>query len=107
MKWAKRSSAEAVDEGPNQLWGELIGIDDRTDHERTFTVYTRGGSLRVADDKGNERLVGPDNGLNKYDVLREVMVQFQVHALRAKPSLTLSRLFRDRRPWQRLLLLQL
>jgi hypothetical protein len=38
MKWAKRSSAEAVDEDPNQLWGELIGIDDRTDHERTFTV---------------------------------------------------------------------
>jgi hypothetical protein len=85
MKWAKRSSAEAADNDPQQLWGELIGIDDRTDHERTFTVYTCGGSLRVVDDKGNERLVGPDYGLNKYEILREVMAQFQAHALRAKP----------------------
>ncbi|HEX3445774.1 MAG TPA: hypothetical protein VHS80_13745 [Chthoniobacterales bacterium] len=86
MRWAKRSSSEATGNDPQQLWGELIGVDDRTDHERTFTVYTRSGSLRVVDDKGNERLVGPDNGLNKYDILREVMVQFQVHALRVKPT---------------------
>ena len=87
MKWAKRSSGEAADNDPRQLWGELIGIDDRTDHERTFTVYALGGSLRVVDDKGNERLVGPDSGLNKHDILQEVMAQFQAHALRAKPSL--------------------
>lgn len=86
MRWAKRNFAETNANDPQQLWGELTGIDDRTDHERTFTVYTCSGSLRVVDDKGHERLVGPDNDLNKYDILREVMVQFQVHAVRAKPS---------------------
>jgi hypothetical protein len=86
MRGEKRSSSEATDSDPQQLWGELIGIDDRTDHERAFTVYTRSGSLRVVDDKGNERLVGPDNGLSKSDILREVMVQFQVHAVRVKRS---------------------
>ena len=24
-----------------ELWGELIGIDDTTDRERTFTIYKR------------------------------------------------------------------
>ena len=85
MKGGKRSSSEATDHDAQQLWGELIGIDDRTDQERTFTVYTRRGSFLVVDDKGNERLVGPDNGLTKYGILREVMVQFQVHALLLKP----------------------
>jgi|tagenome__1003787_1003787.scaffolds.fasta_scaffold18529952_2 hypothetical protein len=86
MKGAKRSFCEATDNDAQQLWGEVIGIDDRTDQERTFAVYARGGSFLIIDDKGNERLAGPDNGLNKYDILREVMVQFQVHALRVKPS---------------------
>ena len=70
----------------HQLWGEVLGVDDRTDQERMFTIYTRSGSFLVIDDKGNERLAGPDSGLNKYDILREVMVQFRVHALRVKPS---------------------
>jgi hypothetical protein len=85
MKWGKRSSSEATDSDAQQLWGEVIGIDDRSDRERTFTVYTRSGSFLVVDDKGNERIAGPDSGLSKYDILREVMVQFQVHSLRVKP----------------------
>jgi hypothetical protein len=84
MRWAKRSSGKDADSDDQQLWGEVIGIDDKTDQERTFTIYTRSGSFLVVDDKGNERLAGPDSGLNKYDILREVMVQFQVHALRVK-----------------------
>ncbi|HET9375128.1 MAG TPA: hypothetical protein VFO40_09150 [Chthoniobacterales bacterium] len=86
MRWAKRSSREEVGSDDQQLWGEVIGTDDKTDQERTFTVYTRSGSFLVVDDKGNERLAGPDSGLNKYDILREVMVQFQVHGLRVKSS---------------------
>jgi len=86
MRWGKRSSPEATGSDTQQLWGDVIGIDDRTDQEWTFTVYTRNGSLLVVDDKGNERLAGPDSGLSKYDILREVTVQFQVHALRVKPS---------------------
>jgi hypothetical protein len=46
-------------------------VDDRTDQERTFTIYTRSGSFLVIDDKGNEGLAGPDSGLNKYDILRD------------------------------------
>jgi hypothetical protein len=86
MRWAKRSSREEVGSDDQHLWGEVIGTDDKTDQERTFTVYTRSGSFLVVDDKGNERLAGPDSGLNKYDILREVMVQFQVHGLRVKSS---------------------
>jgi hypothetical protein len=36
---------------------------------------------------GHERLAGPDRGLSKYDIFREVMAQFQVHAVRIKPTL--------------------
>lgn len=85
MRWGKKSSSEATGNDPQQVWGEFIGTDDRTDHERTFTVYTYSGSLLVVDDKGDERLVGPDDGLNKYEIRRELMAQFQVHALRVKP----------------------
>ena len=86
MRWGKRSSFGVTGTDVQQLWGEVLGVDDRTDQERTFTIYTRSGSFLVIDDKGNERLVGPDSGLNKYDILREVMVQFRVHALRVKSS---------------------
>jgi hypothetical protein len=86
MNGTKRSFCEATDSNIQLLWGEVIGIDDKTDQERTFTVYTRSGSFLVVDDKGNERLAGPDSGLTKYGILREVMVQFQVHALRVKRS---------------------
>jgi hypothetical protein len=86
MNGVKRSFSEATDSDAQLLWGEVIGIDDKTDQERTFAVYTRSGSFLVVDDKGNERLAGPDSGLTKYGILREVMVQFQVHGLRVKPS---------------------
>jgi hypothetical protein len=86
MKGGKRSSWEAIGSDTQELWGEVIGIDDRTDQERTFTVYTRNGSFLIVDDKGNERLAGPDNGLNKYGIFREVMDQFQAHSLRLKSS---------------------
>ena len=86
MRWGKRSSSGVTGTDTQRLWGEVLGVDDRTDQERTFAVYTRSGSFLIIDDKGNERLAGPDSGLNKYDILREVMVQFRVHALRVKPS---------------------
>jgi hypothetical protein len=35
---------------------------------------------------GTPEFASPDSGLTKYDILREVMVQFRVHALRVKPS---------------------
>ncbi len=54
-----------------ELWGELTGIDDRTDQES---------------DTGCERLVGPDQGLSKTRIFQEVMYQFRVHAVRPKPS---------------------
>ena len=86
MRLGKRGSSEVTDTGAHQLWGEVLGVDDSTDQERSFTIYTRSGSFLVVDDKGNERLAGPGSGLNKYDILREVMVQLRVHALRVKPS---------------------
>jgi hypothetical protein len=78
------------DEGngcPQELWGELIGIDNKTEQERTFTIYRRSGSLLIVSDTGWERLAGPDNGLRKTDIFQEVMSQFCVHAVRRKPSL--------------------
>jgi hypothetical protein len=85
MKPGRIDSHEA--NGCNQeLWGELIGIDDRTDQERTFTIYKRSGSLLVVSDTGCERLVGPDEGLSKARIFQEVMYQFSVHAVRPKPS---------------------
>jgi hypothetical protein len=69
------------------LWGELIGIDDRTGRERTFTVYKRGGSLLIVSDTGCERLAGPDQGLSKTRIFQEVMNQFSVHAVRRTSSL--------------------
>jgi hypothetical protein len=38
-------------------------------------------------DNGQERLAGPDSGLKKAELLREVMDQFQVHGLRVKLSI--------------------
>jgi hypothetical protein len=70
-----------------ELWGELIGIDDITDQERTFTIYKRSGSLLIVSDTGRERLAGPDEGLSKTRIFQEVMYQFSVHAVRRKPSL--------------------
>jgi hypothetical protein len=67
-----------------ELWGELIGIDDRTDRERTFTIYRRDGSLLIVSDAGCERLAGPDRGLSKADIFQEVRDQFGVHAVRRK-----------------------
>ena len=70
-----------------RLWGKVIGIDNKTDQERTFTVYTQRGSFLIVNDEGHERLAGPDCSLSKYDVFREVMAQFQVHELRVGPTL--------------------
>ena len=70
-----------------ELWGELIGIDNRTGQERTFSVYKQTGSLLIVSDTGCERLAGPDHGLNKSRIFQEVMDQFSVHAVRRKPSL--------------------
>jgi hypothetical protein len=85
MKPRKIDSDEA--NGCDQeLWGELIGIDDRTDQERTFTVYKRSGSLLIVNDTGFERLAGPDHGLSKTHIFQEVMDQFGVHAVRRKSS---------------------
>jgi hypothetical protein len=83
----KRHSQDSANSDARQLWGEVIGIDDKTDQERIFTVYARRGSLLIVSDRGHERLAGPDRGLSKYDIFREVMAQFQVHAVRIKPTL--------------------
>ncbi len=86
MKAGKKNYSEPTG-NTLRLWGELIGIDDRTDQERTFTVYTDSGSFLIVNDKGHERLAGPDSGLSKYEIFREVTAQFQVHSLRVKPPL--------------------
>jgi hypothetical protein len=87
MKGTKSGFREGTGNDAQQLWGELVGLDNRDGQERTFTVYSRNGSFLIVNDKGHERLAGPDSGLNKSDILGEVMVQFQVHALRLKQSL--------------------
>jgi hypothetical protein len=81
----KIDSDKATD--PQALWGELVGIDDITGHERTFTVYKRSGSLLIVSDTGCERLAGPDQGLSKTRIFQEVMNQFSVHAVRRTSSL--------------------
>jgi hypothetical protein len=86
MKPVKIDSDEASG-CPQELWGELIGIDDKTDQERTFTIYKRRGSLLIVSDTGGERLAGPDQGLSKTRIFQEVMLQFSVHAVRRKPLL--------------------
>jgi len=70
-----------------EVWGELVGIDNGTGQERTFTIYKRTGSLLIVSDTGCERLAGPDHGLSKSRIFQEVMDQFCVHAVRRKPSL--------------------
>ena len=85
MKAGKREFGESVS-CAQQLWGELTGIDNLTYQERLFTVYKRSGSFLIVSDNGHERLAGPDSGVKKSDLFREVMDQFQVHALRIKPS---------------------
>jgi hypothetical protein len=85
MKPGKIDSDKTTD--PQALWGELVGIDDITGHERTFTVYKRSGSLLIVSDTGCERLAGPDQGLSKTRIFQEVMNQFSVHAVRRTSSL--------------------
>jgi hypothetical protein len=67
----------------DSVWGELIGIDNLTGHECAFTVLIHGGSFLIVNDKGEERLAGPDS-LNRREIFREVMSQFKVHSLTAK-----------------------
>jgi hypothetical protein len=87
MKPGRIHSGEASD-CAQELWGELIGIDNRTGRERIFTVYKQTGSLLIVSDTGCERLAGPDHGLSKSRVFQEVMDQFSVHAVRRKSSLS-------------------
>ncbi|MBV8101698.1 MAG: hypothetical protein JOZ31_21355 [Verrucomicrobia bacterium] len=82
-----RSHSDETSGCTQVLWGELIGIDDSTGQERTFSVYKRTGSLLIISDTGCERLAGPDHGLSKSRIFQEVMDQFSVHAVRRKPSL--------------------
>ena len=70
-----------------ELWGEIVGIDDRTGQERTFTIYKSSGSVVIVSDTGCERLAGPDHGLSKARIFQEVMDQFGVHAIRRTSSL--------------------
>jgi hypothetical protein len=86
MKAGKSESGGSAS-STQQLWGVLAGIDNLTYQERLFTVYKQSGSFLIVSDNGQERLAGPDSGLKKSDLLREVMDQFQVHSLRVKPSI--------------------
>jgi hypothetical protein len=86
MKAGKSESGGSASSA-QQLWGVLAGIDNLTYQERLFTVSKRSGSFLIVSDNGQERLAGPDSGLKKSDLLREVMDQFQVHSLRVKPSI--------------------
>ena len=70
--------------GGDSVWGELIGVDNVTGDKRAFTVFKRSGSFLIVNDKGEERLAGPDDGLNRRELFREVMSQFNVRSLTAK-----------------------
>jgi hypothetical protein len=87
----KRNSRGPASSDAHQFWGTVVGVDNKTDQERTFTVYTHKGSFLIVNDKGHERLAGPDIGLSKHDIFREVMAQFQAHALRLSPVLDAKR----------------
>src|SRR5260221_288928 len=67
-----------------------VVTDRMSGQSRGFAFVTMGNrsdSLLIVSDNGQERLAGPDSGLKKSDLLREVMDQFQVHGLRVKPSI--------------------
>jgi hypothetical protein len=68
----------------DRVWGELVGTDNLTGHKRAFTVLRHGGSFLIMNNKGEERLAGPDDSLNRREIFREVMSQFNVHSLMAK-----------------------
>ena len=74
MKTANNKSFDTQGESDG-VWGELVGVDNRTGHERAFTVFIHGGSLLIVNDKGEERLAGPDDSLNRREIFREVMSQ--------------------------------
>jgi len=85
MKSGENNSNEA-NGSAQELWGELMGIDDNTDQERTFTLYKSSGTILIVSDTGWERTAGPDEGLSKSRIFQEVMSQFHVHDVRVKPS---------------------
>ena len=82
MKTAHNKSFDTQGES-DSVWGELVGVDNLTGHECAFTVLIRGGSFLVVNEKGDERLAGPDS-LNRREIFREVMSQFNVHSLTVK-----------------------
>ena len=79
------NSSSAANGNIHELWGELIGIDDSTGQERTFTLYKFNGTILIVSDTGWERTAGPDEGLSKSRIFQEVMSQFHVHGIRLKP----------------------
>jgi hypothetical protein len=83
MSTVNNKSFDTRGEGDG-VWGELVGVDNVTGHERAFTVFIRSGSILIVNDKGDERLAGPDDCVNRREIFREVMSQFNVHALTAK-----------------------
>ena len=85
MKTANNKSFDTQGES-DSVWGELVGVDNLTGYECAFTVLIRGGSFLIVNDKGEERLAGPDGSLNRREIFREVMSQFNVHSLMPKPT---------------------
>jgi hypothetical protein len=83
MNTVNKKSFETQGE-TDRVWGELVGTDNLTGHKRAFTVLRRGGSFLIVNDKGEERVTGPDDSLNRREIFREVMSQFNVHSLMAK-----------------------
>ena len=80
-----RIDSDGANDCAQKLWGQLIGIDDRTDQERVFTIYKRSGTLLIVSDTGCERLAGPDHGLSRTRIFQEVMHQFRLQGVRLKP----------------------
>jgi len=52
-----------------------------TGDERAFTVFIRSGSFLIVKHKGEEPLAGPGDSLNRREIFRQVMSQFNVHSL--------------------------
>ena len=80
------NNSRAANGNADELWGELIGIDNSTGQERSFTLYKSSGTILIVSDAGWERTAGPDQGLSKSRIFQEVMAQFHVHGIRLKPS---------------------
>jgi hypothetical protein len=81
-----RIDSDGANRFAQELRGELMVIDDRTDQEPIFTIYKHSGSPLIVSDTECERLTGPAHSLSKTRIFHEVMDQFRVHGLGPKPS---------------------